>query len=31
MQKLDRSGIAASIGLPVNGSAPAPQAFNLPI
>ncbi|XP_045820860.1 RNA-binding protein 39-like [Trifolium pratense] len=31
MQKLDRSGIAASIGLPINGSAPAPQAFSLPI
>ncbi|KAK2391069.1 RNA-binding protein [Trifolium repens] len=31
MQKLDRSGIAASIGLPINGSAPAPQTFSLPI
>ncbi|KAK7350857.1 hypothetical protein VNO77_09864 [Canavalia gladiata] len=32
MQKLDRSGIAASIGLPVvNGSAPAQQAISLPI
>ncbi|KAL1337487.1 hypothetical protein HN51_032174 [Arachis hypogaea] len=33
MQKLDRSGIAASIGVPpvVNGSAPAQQAVSLPI
>ncbi|KAK2444885.1 hypothetical protein P8452_22679 [Trifolium repens] len=31
MQKLDRSGIAASIGLPINGTAPAPQTFSLPI
>ena len=33
MQKLDRSGIAASIGVPpvVNGSAPAHQAVSLPI
>ncbi|XP_004502883.1 uncharacterized protein [Cicer arietinum] len=32
MQKLDRSGIAASIGLPImNGSAPAQQAISLPI
>ncbi|XP_058765862.1 uncharacterized protein LOC131639378 [Vicia villosa] len=31
MQKLDRSGIAASIGLPMNGSVPAQQAISLPI
>ncbi|KAF1871239.1 hypothetical protein Lal_00020031 [Lupinus albus] len=32
MQKLDRSGLASSIGLPiVNGSAPAQQAISLPI
>ncbi|CAI8598802.1 unnamed protein product [Vicia faba] len=31
MQKLDRSGIAASIGLPINGSVPAQQAISLPI
>ncbi|XP_027352758.1 RNA-binding protein 39 isoform X1 [Abrus precatorius] len=32
MQKLDRSGIAASIGLPiVNGSAPVQQAISMPI
>lgn len=31
MQKLDRSGITASIGLPMNGLAPAQPAISLPI